>query len=251
MTPKKDNRCRVIVLVCAASLLCACDKTPRVDVAASSDLKAQIHAHLVRQSGQKQFTPGIDLNRTHAEIAREEDPYIRSVREQMRALRNYEDFYRLIGQQLATADRLLAETNLALRRMGLNLAREACRHSMSDRVDNWLAARICEAYFWPNLDIADPPGSQERALDMLQTSRRVFFDTHETNNVLTNYYLLLARAPNAESADTFRVQVADWLEEKGDVKLAHTILSEIRDPKVLASANERMTRVKERASASP
>jgi hypothetical protein len=248
MTLDQNNRRFLFSLLCIATLLCGCNRGKPANNS-GNDPKAQIYAHLARKSGQKQFTPGMDLNRTADAIARDEDPYIRSVREQMRALHNYEEFYRLVGQQLATADRLLAHTNIACRRTALNIAREACRHAMSDSIDNWLAARICETYFWPNLDIADAPGSQERALDMLLTSRRVFFDTYETNNVLTNYYLLLARAPDTHSADTFRVQVADWLEEKGDVKLADTILSEIKDPKVLALANDRITRVKERAIA--
>jgi hypothetical protein len=119
-------------------------------------------------------------------------------------------------------------------------------------VDVWLAARICEAYFWPNLEVADAtPDTRERALDLLETARRVFFDTYETNNVLTNYNLLMANAPNARAADTFRVQLADWLEEKGSLQHAAEILNEIRDAEVLASAQDRITRVRERAAAAP
>jgi hypothetical protein len=122
----------------------------------------------------------------------------------------------------------------------------------SDSVDVWLAARICEAYFWPTLEVADAsPDTRERALDLLETARRVFFDTYETNNVLTNYNLLMANAPNARAADTFRVQLADWLEEKGSLQHAAEILNEIRDAEVLASAQDRITRVRERAAAAP
>ncbi len=186
------------------------------------------------------------------ELSNQEDAYIRSVREQVARVQSYEALYRLIGQQLATADRLLAETNISRRRMGLKMAREACGHAHSGSVDIWLAARICEAYFWPNLDVADTtPGSRERALELLETSRRVFFDTYETNHVLKNYDLLMAHAPAPGAADTFRVQLADWLEERGNVKYAAEILDEIRDPQVLASAQERIARVRERAAAQP
>jgi hypothetical protein len=236
-----------IPLLCAVAL-CACRKSP--DVPQAGDTRAQIYAHLTKKTGQKQFTPALDTSLSAEELSKQEDPYIRSVREQMRSVPSYDTLYRLIGQQLATADRLLAHTNADFRRTGLRLAREACGHAMSDSVDTWLAARICEAYFWPHLDVADAKaGSHEHALDLLQISRRVFFDSTETNHVLTNYYLLLARAPDTRAADTYRVEVADWLEEKGDVKLAHAILSEIRDTQVLASASERITRVKERATA--
>lgn len=193
-----------------------------------------------------------EARRKQEELSRQEDTYIRAVRQQVSGVRSYEALYRIVGQQLATADRLLADADISRRRMGLKLAREACNHVNSGAVDVWLAARICEAYFWPNLDLADAqPGSRERALDLLETSRRVFFETYETNSVLTNYNLLMANAPNARAADTFRVQLADWLEEKGNLKFAAQILNEIRDAEVLASAQERITRVRQSVAANP
>jgi hypothetical protein len=192
-----------------------------------------------------------EVTRKQDELSNQEDVYIRSIRERMAGVGSYEALYRLIGEQLATADRLLAEPAVSRRRMGLKMAEEACRHANSDSVDVWLAARICEAYFWPNLDWIDSaPDARERALALLETSRRVFFNTYETNSVLTNYYHLLSRAPNAGATDTFRVQLADWLEEKGNLKRAAEILDEIRDPEVLASASERITRVKNGAAMS-
>lgn len=194
----------------------------------------------------------IESARKQEELSNQEDTYIRSVRQQVSGVRSYEVLYRIVGQQLATADRLLAETDISRRRMGLKLAREACNHVNSGAVDTWLAARICEAYFWPNLNLADvQPGSRESALDLLETSRRVFFDTYETNSVLTNYNLLMANAPNARTADTFRVQLADWLEEKGNLKFAAQILNEISDAEVLSSAQERITRVRQSIAANP
>jgi hypothetical protein len=307
MTLKSGTRRLMGLLVCAAAI--GCHKSdPVPGSGAAADPKAQIYKHLSKQTGQKQFTPGIDLDlpkqlatlrsnanvleqrtlglrassrtadeqkraaleselqelerawevarvaaaRKQEELSHQEDGYIRSVRQQMSGVRTYQELYSLIGQQLATADRLLAEPDKARRRMGLKLAREACGHVNSDSVDVWLAARICEAYFWPNLEVADAtPDTRERALDLLETARRVFFDTYETNNVLTNYNLLMANAPNARAADTFRVQLADWLEEKGSLQHAAEILNEIRDAEVLASAQDRITRVRERAAAAP
>lgn len=297
----------LVSLLGTAAMLCAC--RPSEPTPQATDAKSQIRVQLAKKTGQKQFTPGIDLGlasrvarlqtnsaaleqraaairaelrtndtpearvilerqlhqtegdwesvrsevaRLGNELSHQEDNYIRSVREQMKQVGSYNTLYRLIGEQLATADQLLAEPDPARRRMGLNIAREACKHAMSDSVDTWLAARICEAYFWPNLDIADAkPGSHERALDLLQTARRVLFDGTETNHVFTNYHLLLAHAPNAHDADTYRVQLADWLEEKGDLKRAHEVLGEIRDAQVLASSSERITRVKQRATGTP
>src|SRR5436190_9027427 len=295
-------------LVCAAAVFFGCHRADRAQ-SGGTDPKAAIYKHLAKQTGQKEFAPGINLElpqevatlrsnaqileqrttalratlraldggekrpelerefqganrawetaraeaaRKQGELSEQEDAYIRSVREQMKEVRDYAALYRLVGQQLTTADRLLAEPEVARQRMGLRMAREACSHVNSGAVDVWLAARICEAYFWPHLDIVDTkPGSRERTLELLETSRRVFFETYETNNVLKNYQLLQTHAPDARAADTFRVQLADWLEEKGALKHAAEILNEIRDPQVLASAEERITRVRERATGVP
>lgn len=186
------------------------------------------------------------------ELLNQDDAYIRSARQQMKQVRSYDAMYRIVGQLLATADGLLADPDRTRQRTGLKMAREACGQMRSDNTDVWLAARICEAYFWPNLALADAdPNSHQNALELLETSRRVFFETYETNNMLKNYNLLLLNAPNAKAADTFRVQLADWLEEKGSVKHAAEILNEIRDTEVLASAQERIVRVRQRVAGTP
>ncbi|HEY0549858.1 MAG TPA: hypothetical protein VGF13_09660 [Verrucomicrobiae bacterium] len=193
----------------------------------------------------------VEVSRKEQELSRQENAYIADIRQQISGVRSYETLYRLIGEQLAAADRFLADPDISRRRIGLSFAREACGHANSDPEDVWLAARICEAYFWPNLDLADStPGSRERALDLLERCRRIFFVSNETNNVLKNYNLLMANAPNAQAADTFRVQLADWMEENGNVKRAGEILNEIRDTEVLAAQQERVTRVKERLASS-
>jgi hypothetical protein len=313
MILNQGRRRLLALLACASAVLVGCDKAGR-PTGSSADPKTEIQKFLFKQTGQKQFAPGMDLElparvatlrsnatvleqrtmalrsslraeeasapagkqmrasleaqlqeterawelaraevaRKQEELSQQENTYIRSVRQQIAGVRSYDAMYRLIGQQLAAADGLLTDPDRARRRMGLKMAREACGHANSGGVDVWLAARICEAYFWPNLDLADAePGSREHALDLLETSRRVFFDTHETNNVLKNYSLLMSNAPNAKAADTFRVQLADWLEEKGSVKHAAEILGEIRDTEVLASAQERITRVRGRVAGMP
>jgi chaperonin cofactor prefoldin len=314
MILNQSHQWLLVLLVGTSVLLSGCGKADQSS-GASADPKAEIRKILFKQTGQKQFTPGLDLNlparvatlrsnatsmerrtialrtalqtagedstpagkqmrasleaqlqeadraweaarieaaRKQQELSQQEDTYIRSVRQEMTSMRSYDAVYRLIGQQLATADGLLADPDPARRRMGLKIAREACGHANSVGMDVGLAARICEAYFWPNLSLADTePGSRERALDLLETSRRVFFETDETNNVLKNYSLLMSNAPNVQAADTFRVQLADWLEERGSLKRAAEILNEIRDAEVLASAQERIARVRERAAGTP
>lgn len=236
----------------ARAALRAMDEQPaQGDAAARQQSRATLEREVEELDRQWEAARN-EASKKQGELSNQDDVYIRSIRQQMSEVRNYENLYRLVGQQLATADGLLADTNVTRRRIGLRIAKEACGHVNSDSTDVWLAARICEAYIWPNIDIADTqPGSRERALDLLETCRRVFFGTLETNNVLKNYELLMTNAPNARAADTFRVQLADWLEEKGNVKFAAEILNEIKDAEVLASANERITRVRQSVASNP
>jgi hypothetical protein len=204
----------------------------------------------LKDAEQQWQTARREAARKQQELSQQDDTYIRAMRRKISEARNYELLYQFVGEELATADRFLAEPDRSRQRIGLKLAREACNHAKSSAMDVWLAGRICEAYFWPNLDVADPkPGSRDR-LELLETSRRVFFETDETNSVLKNYSLLMSNAPDAKAADTFRVQLADWLEEKHNAKFAAQVLDEIRDAEVLASAQERITRVRTAASAS-
>ncbi len=223
---------------------------PESERGSRDDKRASLEREL-KEAERQWETARSDAGGKQEELSHQEDTYIRAMRQKIAEARSYELLYRLVGEQLTTADRLLAEPVPARRRMGLKLAREACNHAKSAGADVWLAARICEAYFWPNLDMADPqPGSRDR-LELLETARRIFFETDETNSVLKNYSLLMSNAPNAHAADTFRVQLADWLEEKRNVKFAAQILNEISNAEVLASAQERITRVREAAAATP
>lgn len=241
---------RLAWLGCVAALATGCGKVGRAPAESGAAARQAIAQYLTKKSGDKSFAPEAALaastNATR-DLGDQADVYIRSVRQQISTVPNYEALYRLVGQQLATAGQLLAQTNLGHRRLGLKLAREACSHAHSGEVDVWLAARICEGYLWPNLELTDEDsGSRGRRLEMLETCRRVFYATTETNNVLTNYYYLQANAPNEHASDVYRVQLADWLEEKGALPQAHQVLSEIRDTNVLFGARERIARVKQR-----
>jgi hypothetical protein len=101
------------------------------------------------------------------ELSQQENAFIRSGRQRASEAGSYQALYALIGEQLSAADRLLSSTNLERRRIGLGFAREACGHASDPAQNPWLAARISEAYLWPNLDLADyTPTSKERTQDL-------------------------------------------------------------------------------------
>lgn len=187
-----------------------------------------------------------------SELGRQENAFIRSTRERASEARSYEAIYLLIGQQLFAADKLLTSPDLERRRMAVGFAREACGHAGADAVDPWLAARICEAYFWPNLEWADyTAGSKERAQDMLRTCRSVFSAVAETENVLRTCDLMIAHAETLRAADTFRLELADLLEQTGDDAGAARRLGEIKDAEVSRLAEPKLAQLKQRLPATP
>ena len=80
-----------------------------------------------------------ELRTKEHDLSGQENVFIRSVRTQMVETHSYETMYMLIGQQLRAADRLLADPDTERRRMGVNFAKEACGHALSEAQSPWLA----------------------------------------------------------------------------------------------------------------
>jgi len=215
--------------------------------------EAQIHAEREKntplkariQMAEQTFeTAWMELRAKEQLLSDQENTFIRATRQQASEAGSYAALYRLIGQQLTTADRLLEDHDVSRRRIGLNFAREACRHASDAAEDGWLAARICEAYLWPHLDLADyAAGSKERTFDVLQLCRSIFLARQETDNAARNYALMITNAPSAQHADTTRLEFADLLEQIGRNESAATVLREIREPSLLAAAQEKLGRM--------
>lgn len=127
----------------------------------------------------------------HEQLGAQENQYINLGRTQASNAPTYQALYKLIGEQLTVADRLLVETNQNRQRMGIFFAKEASRHAVDAAQNGWLAARICEFYLWPNLDRADyTPGSREKARDLLDQCRSVFSQADEAVNLKKNSELM-------------------------------------------------------------
>jgi hypothetical protein len=188
-----------------------------------------------------------ELREKEQELGGQENAYIRSTRQQAGEAGSYEALYRLIGQQLKTADGLLAGQDVARQRMGISFAREACRHAVGDAHNGWLAARIAEAYLWPNLALADyTAGSKERAQDVLQLCKGVFAEVGETNNLIKNYELMIVHAPAQQGADAVRLNLADLLEQAGDYRRATNVLKEIQETNLAGIAAQNLVRIQQR-----
>ena len=144
---------------------------------------------------------------------------------------SYEAMYHAIGQELFVAKRLLESGNREHRREGVSIALTAARHALNFVVNGRVAARICEGYVLPNLDLATDrnPRSTFNEENLLNQCAEFFRRNEEPNNVIRTYELYVASAKNPQRADWARSQIAMAYEQAGDPKNALAAIREIKD----------------------
>jgi len=109
------------------------------------------------------------------------------------------------------------------------LAAAACRAALEPAVDGWLSARIAEAYLWPNLDYATPEKSEIDVANLLDLSEDAFKAADETDNIVRNYRILIARGNQPAKTDKLRIRLAKFLESEQNFPDALHVLREVRD----------------------
>jgi hypothetical protein len=161
---------------------------------------------------------------------------------------SYAAIYHCIGQELWVARRLFQSANPVHRRAGLDIALQASRHALDPAVNAWLAARICEGYLWPNLDVADTANRQSPlSLDgLLNECARLFRENDELPNVARNYQILLAKAESPQRADWARVQIAMAHEQSGNLKAALHYLRQVKSTNDFRWAVSRIPQMEKR-----
>ncbi len=143
---------------------------------------------------------------------------------------SYPRIYALIGQELWVARRLFSSANPQHRLAALSLARQAGKDALNYAENGWLASRICEAYVWPSLDlVAKPgPGAATTLEILLNECADIFRRSDETQSLIRNYHLLLAKTANPQRADMARVELAFVHERAGDYAQALHYLKEVK-----------------------
>lgn len=172
-------------------------------------------------------------------------------RDEMNQAASYHAIYLLIGQQMWVADRLLDSANPDHQRVGITLALSASRQALDHAVDGWLAARICEGYIWPHLDVAtDPNRRSPLNLDnLLNECADIFRQNEELPTIIRNYKLLLARADTPQREDAARAQIAMAAERAGEFKEALSYLRQIRLTNDFSWALRRIPRIEQQLKA--
>ena len=142
---------------------------------------------------------------------------------------SYQDMYRLIGQQLALADRLLTNSSTQEQVTGLVMASEASAYARTNTVNLWLGARICEAYLWPNLGMVETNKSSQLTSDaLLNLCDIAFKEAGETNNIIKNYEMLLAKSPKAAQADVLHYRLGRIYMDMGENQKALAQFQQIK-----------------------
>lgn len=93
-----------------------------------------------------------------------------------------------------------------------------------------MAARICQGYVWPNLDLADPKNRRSPfyVQTLVNDCAQVFRQNDEPDNVIRNYRILLTRTETPQTADWARVQLAMAYEQSGQLKDALHYLRQVQ-----------------------
>src|SRR5205085_620868 len=171
------------------------------------------------------------------------------IRNAVKQAGSYEAIYVEIGKLLWTADRLLTSPNPVEQRQGAIFSEDAAQYAVQYAENFWLAARICEAYLWPNLERFDLPGKPPVSIDpVLQTCGDAFNRAGEKNNVVKNYRLMLQYARTPRAADRVRFNLANELEQDGQPTDALALYRGIQDSNYTASAERRIANLEQQAA---
>lgn len=208
--------------------------------------KAAIRDYLLEQSGQRRFAALAANTTTNAEPAaasaedrpkkekRKKQPpatdHRRPFRERVKEAADYKSVYRVLGEGLALADQLLETKSAEDTESALFLAAEASQAAHDVAVNDWLAARIAEAYLWPGLAFANSSEARRVSGDyLLNVADDAFRAAGETNNLVQNCRLAITHASRPGRADNARFRLARVLEDQGDLTGALAVLREITE----------------------
>lgn len=188
-------------------------------------------------------TNGAVLSKARAEFAA-------GIEQTMQAASSYESMYQAIGQELFVAKGLLKSGRPAHRRMGVTIAFTAARHALNSAMNGSVAARICEGYILPNIDLATDTNRRSTFSEQnfITQCADLFERNNEFNNVVRTYELYLAGAKNPQQADWARSQMAAAYEQGGDPGQAIAMIRKIQDTNSYSRLVRRIPRLEQDAN---
>jgi len=166
-----------------------------------------------------------------AELAKARAAFMNDAEKKMAGASSYDSMYKTIGEELFVAKGLLASGHPQHRRQGMTIALAVSRHAMNYAMNGGVAARICEGYILPNLDLANDtnPRSMFSAENLLRQCSDIFERNVEYNNVVRTYQMYLATVKDPKRADWARSRIGMAYQQAGDAKNALAAFREIKD----------------------
>ncbi len=174
-------------------------------------------------------------------LALPETGYSKSFKEKQEAAASYKEIYRLIGQQLWVADEMFATSELIQKQSGLIMVTEASRYALNNAENAGLAARICEGFLWPHLDLVEGNDKGPLTADQLLNICDIAFkEAGETNNIIRNYKFLISKSSRPNRADMARFRLSIILQDQGEYPEALRYLREIQGTGKSAAVQQRI-----------
>jgi hypothetical protein len=167
---------------------------------------------------------------TPASLSRARRELADSIEQQLRGAPSYPIIYKLIGQQLWVARKLLESKNVEHRREGILLALDASRDALNSAENPAVAAQIVKGYIWPNHDVSDAnanPRSQWNDDNFITQCIDVLRRANDFEGIAHIYTDYLRTHP--KRADWARQQIAAAYEQGGDFKSAIAYLKQVQN----------------------
>jgi hypothetical protein len=157
--------------------------------------------------------------------------FVGNIIQQLQSAQGYPQIYRLIGQEVFVAGRLLESKNYEHRRLGMAIALDASHHAVGFAQDGSAAARICEGYVLPHLDLIDEADRQSpfSANALLSQCADIFRANGEWNNMVRGYEIYLKHATGTRQKDWAYAQIAGIYQQSGDWKQALTYYRKVQN----------------------
>ena len=166
-------------------------------------------------------------------------------RRRLQEAKSYAAIYKVIGQELWVADRLLDSKNPQHRRAGVSLALDATRSAIRDAENGWVASRIIAGFLWPNLDLAvDVNRRSQFNLDvLLEECANILRQADDFEGLVRNYQMMLAHAGTPQRRDQAHAQMAMAYEQSGYFEEAIAALRQIKATNDFRWALNRIPRI--------
>jgi len=115
----------------------------------------------------------------------------------------YSQMYNLLGQMLYVAKKLLEEPDSQRKRMGMWACSQAANFALNYIENQWLAARICEAYLLPNLHLANDPAPKTplNPANLLLQCGTIFQAAGERDNYFLAMEMSIKKATSPSTKD--------------------------------------------------